>query len=693
MRRLFIFLLIHVALLIISDTSASASEANAQSETVAIGNVEVGGLSDSEAAKTKSMLQYVLWAALRGQGFDVNLNKFDGSADASSDYTIDMNYFQLGNSFVADMRLTRSESGIIVKTATKQGAVAQLLSSLEVMSGDLVAALAEVLVNQTSVAFGPFGFVRKGGPIKLRPSKVSGDIRKDICTGDLSIAIYRAVTELDEINVLEPVTSEINCKSKAPPTQIASDRNAGLVVTGTVTDERQGVRTSVSIISGESLGELTINYMLSEPSDYDAYRQSLSRRVKGYVEGIRLAWNDRSEIFDSFANSNGSELADRGFTYWENGNQNLAVAFFQEAISQDSELARAHNALAKLYYELSEIYSFEEMLDVAQHAVSLDPDNIDYRWDVANALTLLARYDEALDEIDRIDVPSASKDWHASMEFNRAQIFVYRGDYEAARKAYLSAFKNDPSRVNAVTAVVDLYTIDGAYSKAIDVLQSALEVRPEEQVFLEKLPQVYLEFGQYLLSAGDYRQAGEMFRASLKLDPQNANAYMGIMYIEFEVNHEFEAAYEAAAKAIEIDQQTGGVESEYMLQNAAEATLASGRTEEAVQYASQALDQTESAAVKSAMHFVRTIAAMIEKDSEQLRIVLDELFETASKLDADPLIRASLWSYSGTEAFIKENRDLQWQNQEFLLSIAKYLKGEISFDELKKRREIWQSLS
>lgn len=661
---------------------------------VAIANIDIGGLEEDHALRTEAFLRSLVWATLRGQGVDVSEFYAPGTPGPDPAYRIDVNYYEFVDSFVADLSMTDSGSGALIGTEIGQGSIAEVISEVERMSIELARSLSDVASADVSIAFGSFDYSRRGGLItRIRRSKVGGNISQDICDlGDLSIAIHRVMKDIEGLEVLEPSTEEIDCKARIPVQQVLSDRAADLAVAGSIIEDNQGVNTSISIVSSDHSGSLTIDRLLVEPGEYDDFRQRFALRVKTYVAGILKAWNEHDAVFGSFDGAGADELIELGTRYWNEGNTGLAVAYFQEAVTRDANSAVAHNSLAKLYYELSDVFSSEDMLRAARRAQDLDPGNLDYGWDVANALTLLGRFDDALAQIDRLDVPDAGNEWRASLAFNRAQLYVFLGDYDSAKKEYEAAFAIDELRIDAVTALVDLYAVEGSYDEAISTLQTALEIHPDNADLKYKLGEYHYErAGEHDL-AGDYDAAISDYQASLYYDPVNVDALLDIVYIQFEYKNDFEAAYTAASDAIELELQMDGFATDSVLSNAAEPALATGRIDIATQYATSVLERSDNLDVRAAMHLVLTVAAMIQGDSGRIHAAMDELFVLAERMEAEQFTQGWGWAYAGMTAFIKSS-ELRWPDQEFLLSIVQYFEGKIEYAELSARKATWQEMA
>ncbi|BCU70200.1 tetratricopeptide repeat protein [Stygiolobus caldivivus] len=133
-------------------------------------------------------------------------------------------------------------------------------------------------------------------------------------------------------------------------------------------------------------------------------------------------------------------------------------------------------------------------------------DDVEFLTYKANALYELGKYGDALNVIDK--AISLSKDMR--LHKLRGDILFKMGKYEEAIGEYQSDLQNDE---NLYALGFTYYTI-GDYGKALEFLDKALEINPENPYYYETKSQV-------LLSMGKTKEAFEEIKKALQIDPDN----------------------------------------------------------------------------------------------------------------------------------------------------------------------------
>ncbi|MBU0573379.1 MAG: tetratricopeptide repeat protein [Candidatus Margulisbacteria bacterium] len=110
-----------------------------------------------------------------------------------------------------------------------------------------------------------------------------------------------------------------------------------------------------------------------------------------------------------------------------------------------------------------------------QKALSLDPDSLDTRIDLAWALIVLGRYAEARRELDHV----LRKDpLHARAHRNLGVLYAKQGNNLLAEKELLESVRLDPTDANTFYNLAVLYFLTGKKDLAKNTLKTAASLDP-----------------------------------------------------------------------------------------------------------------------------------------------------------------------------------------------------------------------
>jgi tetratricopeptide (TPR) repeat protein len=110
------------------------------------------------------------------------------------------------------------------------------------------------------------------------------------------------------------------------------------------------------------------------------------------------------------------------------GKADSAQYAYQQAIRVDSTFATAYLRLAELHKEKGEL---ETALAYARRGLSLEPDNLNYRYFLGSLLVLHGQPQEAVDHLETV---VKERPWHYWANYNLGQALVRLGRQEEGKR-------------------------------------------------------------------------------------------------------------------------------------------------------------------------------------------------------------------------------------------------------------------
>jgi len=205
-----------------------------------------------------------------------------------------------------------------------------------------------------------------------------------------------------------------------------------------------------------------------------------------------------------------------GLILLQQGRNDLAEKELRQALALDPESFLAHVALADC---LSNLERFEEAIPIAEQAIRLEPDASGAHAALARALFGSDRCraaEIAIHEAIRLD-PYDSNHFALLGLIRHAQ-----SDWAGALAASDDGLLNDPEHVGCLNVRAMALTKLGRRAEAAHTTKDLLALDPEDSLG-------HANEGWRLLHEGNSRQALEHFRESLRLDPGNEFARLGMI--------------------------------------------------------------------------------------------------------------------------------------------------------------------
>lgn len=300
------------------------------------------------------------------------------------------------------------------------------------------------------------------------------------------------------------------------------------------------------------------NVMAAKPDYAEGYfNLALALSGVGHFNDALISYNSAIRLKPSYSEAfNGRADALRQLGHFEE-----SLASYDEAISLKP---RYFEAFLGRGIALKELRRFDEALKSYDMAIALIPNDADAFYNRGIALTELKRFDEALVSYDRA---IALKPDHAHALYNRGNILSSFKRYRQAVNSYDQAITASPGYAEAFNnrglAFYELGLFDQAlknYDSAIslkadyadalsnrgNVLKALKRFDEAEKSFERALTvrpdaKIYYNLGVLFIVEGRWQDAIDRFERALALEPNNADAGIGLCMAQLPVLYMDEA--------------------------------------------------------------------------------------------------------------------------------------------------------
>lgn len=234
--------------------------------------------------------------------------------------------------------------------------------------------------------------------------------------------------------------------------------------------------------------------------------------------------------------------ASRCKTYRLKGELDMALADCNKALEVDPDYAWAYSQRGLVYKDRDEL---DEALADYDRATRISPD---YAWPYNHRGAIFAdkgKMDEALEQFSKaIELFSDPKDQAVAYR-NRCNTYRLKKDFDRALTDCDQATELDPTNILAYDHRASIYRYNGDYDKAIEQLGIAIELEPTAKRY-GKRGLVYSEAGNYQAAITNYEKA-------IKLAPGYATAYNNLAWLYADtLETNLEEALELAQRAVEL---------------------------------------------------------------------------------------------------------------------------------------------
>jgi tetratricopeptide (TPR) repeat protein len=190
---------------------------------------------------------------------------------------------------------------------------------------------------------------------------------------------------------------------------------------------------------------------------------------------------------------------------------NGARAEVTRALELDADMTDAQQMMARIHATSGE---HQLAVEVGRRLLQRKPEDAALRILVAQSLVRLARFDEAVTELEAI--PEAERDSEAHYALGR--IAFLKNDPAGARKQFEQAHQKDPYRHEVLRALFDLDLRENRIPESSERLKKALSARPDDAKIVQLL-------GEVALYSGNPAEAESHFTRAVELNPNDLGAY------------------------------------------------------------------------------------------------------------------------------------------------------------------------
>ena len=464
--------------------------------------------------------------------------------------------------------------------------VAALLVSAALAGAVALPGVRRPLINLIS----PSRFQQEKHLAVLPFTNVGGDPADQVFCDGVVESLTTSLTQLERFqNSLFVVpASEVRRLSSSSVRDAAATFGVNLVVTGSIQRTGSAVRLTVNLVDARTLRQLGARSVdipreeLSKMEDrlLDLVAELLDLSLQPQARtALNLGGTSVSDAYEAY-------LRGRGYLrrYDKQGNVELAIAAFKEALRRDTRYALAYTGLGEAYWRNFDRTKSPEWLELAQEAnasaidlndrlalahvnlgmtyassgryklaveqfqraLDLDSLNPDAYRELAGAYEAMNQIKDAEDTYNRA-LRLRPNDW---LNHSRLGGFYYRrGQYEKAERPFLKVIALTPDNVNGYSNLGGLYVAWGRYDLAESLLKKAIQVKPTD-------PRGYSNLGTLYFERGQYGEAVHMFEQAVDKNPGPNYATVGNLADSYRWAPGFESkAPQTYQRAIDLAEQ------------------------------------------------------------------------------------------------------------------------------------------
>ena len=316
-----------------------------------------------------------------------------------------------------------------------------------------------------------------------------------------------------------------NSKRSQPPASAAPNiSNWALALTAVVCIGIAGLflLTSLSEPEEELLENKTPSGSMAEPNHSVLTKEEEIAALK--AEEMQMT----RQLLKDFPR-NDVTLAFVGSVYRQRGNSTKAVKLLNKALELNPNRPDVYNALGGIAFSQG---LYEQAITCLNKALKIDAKQPGFRSSIAFSLMALGRYAEAIEQLnENVQIFPESVYSH----FLLGQAYLQQGDYDKARKHYLTAIKIDQSYVNAYYGLFTACSRLKQQDEAREYMAAFKKLKAEEMKASKTRDRLYNDlvstrqmvaenqiFAARIYQAGSRSdKAEELLQKAVKLDPNN----------------------------------------------------------------------------------------------------------------------------------------------------------------------------
>jgi superkiller protein 3 len=197
------------------------------------------------------------------------------------------------------------------------------------------------------------------------------------------------------------------------------------------------------------------------------------------------------------------EYFTKGLNVQENGFNELAIEYYQQAIALDPAHVGAYNNMGVAYYDLK---NYREAIRYCQKAIDIDPNPEAYN-NLGIAYEGLKNYREAIRYYQKaIDLDKND----AAAYGNMGKAYNYLNNYHEAIRHLQKAIALDPNHADTYNNLGYAYNSLGNHRKAIEYLKKAIALDPSLAWAYNNIGYAYIRLGKLNESIWYFQQAARL---------------------------------------------------------------------------------------------------------------------------------------------------------------------------------------
>ena len=205
-------------------------------------------------------------------------------------------------------------------------------------------------------------------------------------------------------------------------------------------------------------------------------------------------------------------LLELGKLYENQGHNEKAIEYHQQAIKLAPQFIKAQESIAYLYRNLG---NKQKYVDHLQRAVHISPRNMERKFSLGNAFVEVGKKNEATKLYQQV-LDESSKQY-SEIAGRVGEAFLRLGAYELAEQAFKKALETDPKSLHLFNQLGIAHRKLEKYDDAISIYKQACDVAPENTTLLFNLARAYYD-------SNKFNNAERMLRKALKVNPDFKDA-------------------------------------------------------------------------------------------------------------------------------------------------------------------------
>ncbi len=372
---------------------------------------------------------------------------------------------------------------------------------------------------------------------------LSSDASQDYFADGMTDELISDLGQISALRVISRTSVMVYKHARKPLPQIARELNVDAVVEGTVLHSGHQVRITAQLIEASSDKHLWSQSYEGDLRDTLALQNKVARAI---ADEIRINLNPQEQAaLDSvkIVNPEAYESFLKGRYFWNKRTADglkVALAYFNQAIDEDSNYAQAYSGLADTYALLG-----------------------DWQYAVMPSREALPKAKGAA--IKALELDSALGEAHNSLAFC---LDGFDWDFDSAGKEFRRAIELNPGYATAHHWYAWHLSLLGRYDEAITEMKKAENLDPLSLI-------INADLAELLALAHLYDESIQQSRKTIEMDPNFALAHnhLGQAYLQKHMN---DLAVAELQKAVQLSEGNPTC-----IANLARAYVASGKRNEA----------------------------------------------------------------------------------------------------------------